>query len=216
MNKLSVFKNKKIVLPVIHVQSFEQAKNNIEICQEHGADGCFLIGHEVSDADLIGISYELSSDVEDFWMGINCLASSPAEAIRDASFMDGVWTDNAFDSQIETVYNGIYFGGVAFKYQRNVMPLHEACAQSKNFVDVVTTSGPSTGNPPDLSKIQTMRECLGDHPLAIASGITAENVSQFLPYVDCFLVATGISRNWQEFDPAKLKELVSKVRVQIL
>jgi len=213
MNKLSVFKNKKIVLPVIHVKSLEQAKTNIEICQEYGADGCFLIGHEVSDADLVGIAYELSSDVEDFWMGINCLASSPAEAIQDASFMDGVWTDNAFNSQIEPGYRGIYFGGVAFKYQRVVCPLYEACVESKKFVDVVTTSGPSTGKAPDLSKIKMMREYLGDHPLAIASGITAENVSQFLPYVDCFLVATGISRNWQEFDPDKLKLLVSKVKV---
>lgn len=206
-----MFKNAKIVLPVIHVESISQARNNVLICQEANADGCFLIGHEVNDDELIGISYELVSEFQDFWMGINCLGSSPMESIKNASFMDGVWTDNVFDSQVESDYQGIYFGGVAFKYQPVVKPLQEACIDSKAFVDVVTTSGPATGAAPDLSKIQLMREYLGDHPLAIASGITVDNVSQFLPYVDCFLVATGISHNWRDLDPVKMKLLVEKV-----
>lgn len=50
------------------------------------------------------------------------------------------------------------------------------------------------------------------HPMGLASGITAENVSSFLPYVDCFLVATGISRDFHNLDESKVKQLVDLIR----
>lgn len=79
-------------------------------------------------------------------------------------------------------------------------------------MDVVTTSGPGTGKAAAVEKIRTMKEALGDFPLAIASGITPENVSDYLPYADCFLVATGISRNFEQLDPARTHALVEAVR----
>jgi predicted TIM-barrel enzyme len=51
----------------------------------------------------------------------------------------------------------------------------------------------------------------GDYPLAIASGITPENIEKYLPYVDYFLVATGISKTFDEFDPEKRKLLAQKI-----
>jgi predicted TIM-barrel enzyme len=79
-------------------------------------------------------------------------------------------------------------------------------------MDVVTTSGPGTGRAAEVTKIQRMREALGDAPLAIASGITPENVDQYLPYADCFLVATGISRSDGEFDSRRVLALVERVK----
>ena len=52
----------------------------------------------------------------------------------------------------------------------------------------------------------------GDTPLAIASGITPENVEVYLPFADSFLVATGISRSFTELDPSKVRMLVQRVR----
>jgi predicted TIM-barrel enzyme len=40
--------------------------------------------------------------------------------------------------------------------------------------------------------------------LAIASGITPDNVEIFAPHADCFLVATGISLDSRMLDPAKV------------
>ena len=56
-----------------------------------------------------------------------------------------------------------------------------------------------------------MKHAIGDSPLAIASGITLENVSQYLPIADCFLVATGISESFFELDPVRTRELVTVV-----
>lgn len=65
------------------------------------------------------------------------------------------------------------------------------------------------GRPP---AIQRMKQALGDTPLAIASGITPENVADYLPHADSFLVATGISRSFTELDPVRVQALVDQVR----
>jgi predicted TIM-barrel enzyme len=61
----------------------------------------------------------------------------------------------------------------------------------------------------DVAKIKTMRAAIGDHPLAIASGITPGNVHLYLPYVDCFLVASGISDSYSELNEGRVRELVA-------
>lgn len=83
---------------------------------------------------------------------------------------------------------------MAFKKQRVVSPEHYGLSASiaTSFMDVVCTSGVKTGSAPDLEKIKSIRQgCGRDRVLAIASGITPENVIDFLPYANCLLVATG-------------------------
>ncbi|MCD8309993.1 MAG: hypothetical protein LUB83_02070 [Prevotellaceae bacterium] len=48
--------------------------------------------------------------------------------------------------------------------------------------------------------------------LAIASGITPQNVTDYLPYVDYYLVATGISDSFTEINPDKLRQLLANVK----
>ena len=101
---------------------------------------------------------------------------------------------------------------MAFKYQRHVSDLAGACDVARQFMDVVTTSGPGTGRAAGLEKIRAMKQALGEFPLAIASGITPENVGDYLAVADCFLVATGVSKNFYELDPVRVKALVDQVR----
>lgn len=138
----------------------------------------------------------------------------------------GVWVDNAgieedredqpYADRVLAVREAaapgcLYFGGVAFKYQRNVEDLEAACRVAARYMDVVTTSGPGTGQAAEVEKIRRMKLAL-EIPLAIASGITTENVSEFLPHADSFLVATGISRSFTELDPARVRLLIGRVR----
>ncbi|MBW2023646.1 MAG: adenine phosphoribosyltransferase, partial [Deltaproteobacteria bacterium] len=115
-------------------------------------------------------------------------------------------------ARIENGWLGLYFEDVAFKYQRRVEDVAWATRLARSYMDVVTTSGPGMGQPAPLSKIVIMRQALGDVPLAIASGITPEDVGDYLDVADCFLVATGISRSFTEFDPDLVKALVKAVR----
>ena len=68
-----------------------------------------------------------------------------------------------------------------------------AASLASHFMDVITTSGDATGVAANLHKIKAMRASCGNAAMAIASGITPANASKYIPYVDCFLVATGIS-----------------------
>ena len=48
--------------------------------------------------------------------------------------------------------------------------------------------------------------------MAIASGIRPDNVDDYLPYSDCYLVATGISGSFEYLDLGLAKELIATVR----
>lgn len=105
------------------------------------------------------------------------------------------------------------FGGVAFKHQKPVVSNpHAAAVAARDLMDVVVTSGERTGSAPDLKKIQDMSEGCGKDKLGIASGITPENVEDFLPFASHFLVATGISRNFHELDRDRTQALVAAVK----
>jgi len=57
--------------------------------------------------------------------------------------------------------------------------------------------------------LQKLREGLGENGiLALASGVTCENVDKFLPYVNCILVATGVCKDFYNFDVVKLRNLI--------
>jgi predicted TIM-barrel enzyme len=224
----TVFPQRHVVLPVIHVESTDQALRNASIARGAGCAGVFLINHDMPFTELLDIHQSVSSEFPGWWIGVNLLDLPPEEVFRElGEEVSGVWVDNAriderYEPQAEAEmieaarvksgWSGLYFGGVAFKYQRPVQDLARAARLAMDYMDVVTTSGPGTGQAAPRQKIQAMRQALGDFPLAIASGIAPANVHEVLDLADCFLVATGISRSFTEFDPGLVKALVSAIQ----
>jgi hypothetical protein len=224
----TVFPKGHIVLPVIHVVSQEQAHRNADIARRAGALGVFLINHSMGSGELLAIHESTSRLLPDWWIGVNCLDLSPVDVVRRVSYkVAGIWSDNAMILETEheqpeadevmatireTGWPGLYFGGVAFKYQRHVDDLSQAARTARQYMDVVTTSGPETGKAAHVEKIRAMKAALGDFPLAIASGITPENVQDYLPFSDCYLVATGVSDSFEEFNPDRVRALLNVVR----
>ncbi|CAN5546108.1 hypothetical protein BH11PLA2_BH11PLA2_25370 [soil metagenome] len=224
----TAFPKRHTVLPVIHVESRQQSLRNAKIARDTGADGVFLINHGIAGETLLEIQDAVASKHKDWWVGVNCLDMKPSEAFKSiGKKVRGLWMDNAgiqedredqplplrvWEIQQERASQCLYFGGVAFKYQRPVQDLEAACITAARFMDVVTTSGPGTGHAADVEKIRRMKVALGETPLAIASGITPENVNEYLPVADCFLVATGISLTFSELDEVRVKQLMAVVR----
>ncbi len=147
MDIRTVFSNRHIVLPVIHVDSEDQALRNVAIARAANADGVFLINHEMSSSDLLSIHRAVFAEHSDWWIGVNCLDLTPLEVFQtiDDTVM-GVWVDNAmidegadeqpdaeqiFDMREKTGWSGLYFGGVAFKYQRPVDDLALAAVPAR-------------------------------------------------------------------------------------
>ena len=223
-----------VVLPVIHVLDTNQTLTNIRTLIAAGAHGCFLINHDFSVAEFLPIIKAARQAFPSLWLGVNFLGLYAHEAFgelarleKDNVSIDGYWADDARinetsvdQSEAEVIaiarkasgWNGLYFGGTAFKYQRSVAPEHYSAAAkvASGFMDVVTTTGSGTGEAADPAKIDAFRAGAGDHPIAVASGITPENAATFAS-ADCFIVATGINRagDFYNIDPDRLSELIS-------
>lgn len=155
--------------------------------------------------------------------------------------VNGVWADDAeiYNSNQEQGFaelnrkekadlDLLYMGGVSFKYVHPPAAQYDearnkyvhgpnfdaagAAAVAKDYLDVVVTSGPGTGKAADVGKVEAMGMACTPTPLGIASGLTPENVRDYLPYAKFLLVATGISDTWTTFNPDALQSFVDKVR----
>ena len=215
------------LLPVIHIKDNEQALLNTRVALEAGCDGVFLICHDdkVGEPKLRDAVSHVRSHFPRLWIGANMLGLMPADALRQVPAEgNGLWCDfigidedlihpEAEEAQkLRANWRGLYFGSVAFKYQAPVHDLERMTALCAPFTDVVTTSGEATGDAPSVDKIKRMREVLNPlQPLAIASGITPENVDAYLPFADIFMVATGIGRDFHNLDPDKTRALAAKI-----
>lgn len=220
-----------VVLPVIHVLDTARTLANIDVLSGEGAPGCFLINHDFGVDPFLPIIKEVRAARPDLWIGLNFLAVTGLEAFpklaaleREGYRIDAYWADDArIDEQSEnqkeaqaildakTGWDGLYFGGTAFKKQRPVAEADygQAAAIARDWMDVVCTSGQATGIEAEDAKIAMFRAAIGDAPLALASGITPENAHRYAA-VDCFMVATGINYdgNFYDIDPARLRRLL--------
>lgn len=232
MNRISaVFKTSvsHVLLPVVHPIGRAEALEGVRVVNDFGIPGVFLIDQGMIEREVLALMREVRDRYPTLWIGLNLLGRAPSRTLALAretcGFIDGVWCDDAgidereashpraeaFDqARHEAKWNGLYFGGVAFKYQREVPhgDLHRAAELAVPHMDVVCTSGPGTGHAADVAKVRALRAGLGDHALALASGVTADNVRSYLPYVQAFLVGTGIEKQVGVLDPVKIEALL--------
>lgn len=223
-NKLeAAFPKGRAALVVVHVQSSRHALAATNIAREAGADGVFLIDHQPRPWTYLHDCYlAVRAEHPDWWVGLNFLGHDVADIFRVApKDVSGLWADTIVspneDEQIvednRLAHPALFFGGAAFKGQPLARSLAEEARWAAERCDVVTTSGPRTGEPPDPSKLQVMRNALGPvTPLAIASGMSPENVTPFVPLVDCFLVSTMVTDPKTELPiPSRVEDFVSAV-----
>lgn len=237
MNRIEeVFGKSPVLLPVIHPIGREEALAAIRIAQAAGVKGVFLIDQGMHERELLAFVREVRDLYPTLWIGLNLLTRRPADALTVAldvcGFIDGIWSDNAGIDERSSGsasrplaeafvaarhardWDGLYFGGVAFKYQREVpdTDLSRAAALSAPYMDVLCTSGPGTGSPAAISKVRGLRDGIGNRSMALASGVTSENVQSYMPYVQAFLVGTGIEQSLGVLDPAKLEALLKAMQ----
>ena len=227
-----------VVLPVIHVLDVGQAKHNLATVVRCGAPGAFLINHDFEISPFLPIIEECRRAYPDLWLGVNFLGVSGAKAFPILSdlgekgvVVDAYWADDAQidewqkeQTEADSIaairescgWRGMYFGGTAFKKQRPVEPskYHEAASLATGYMDAVTTSGIATGKSAEIEKVRSFREGVKNHVLAIASGMTPENVGDYMDVADAFLVATGINYpgDFYNLDPHRLRRLLERAR----
>lgn len=211
------------VYPVIHFLNNETTLVEGAIAAAGGADGVFLINHRGDDMALLEPALVLKAKFPKLKIGLNLLGTQLSDAIDIVieNNLDMLWVDNAGISsegakpetkalvQKLTAAGKDLYAGVAFKYQRHESNPAQAARQAADLGAIPTTTGSGTGSAPATAKLESMRAALAPgQKLALASGVTPENAALFAPYCDAFLVATGISINDYEMNPALLDKLV--------
>lgn len=224
----------KRFFPVIHCvcpyeeQGIGHALANARIAFENGADGIFLIGHGLHYEAVLYIYQQVRKQHQGHFIGVNLLDLSPTndrkllvELAKEHPHLSAIWMDGMPNIRLNISIRIELLGGVAFKYLAPRLSgdkLAEACRSALHYVNTVTTSGDKTGSAPDVAKLDAMRKIIGPkYRLALASGVTADNVESFKPFVDTFLVASSITMrrehlgNHEYLVPQKVRELAGKI-----
>lgn len=209
---------------VVHHDKQIVAVHQASLAFAAGADGVFMIpwGGRATTLNVLASAKKVKEDYPDKFVGVNLLGANLSKeiAMADACGLDGVWFDwsdvtskgvgASAEEAARTAKNlkrpFKVFAGVAFKYQ-DVERDPPAAARFAAMCDFIPcTSGSGTGSPPTVEKLESMsKACSGT--LAVASGITPENVKPFLPHLAHILVATGVNDESDSLVPKRLERL---------
>ncbi|MDF8364697.1 hypothetical protein [Achromobacter anxifer] len=194
--------------------------NQSELAFDAGAPGVFLISHNQHDAQLAPLGCELKERHPDKFVGVNHLGLSAIDSFTALlrSGLDGMWTDRpGVDSrgvqnkqlfELAREHPALsVFASVAFKYQAADENPPQAARHALTAGYLPTTSGSATGVAAPLEKVKFMSAATGGR-LAIASGMTAANISVLGPYLSHILVATGVSTDEYHFDYELLRQFL--------
>ena len=221
-------KVKTEVIPVIHIQDWPQALQNVRICMKAGAKKVMLISMEGHDDFTEAVAREVKAIYPDLWVGANFLMTTPFQSLTQESTLDAIWTDQypipprtgislpeKVGCNMPWAFRGTYMAGVAFKGQRQPPNLVEATQLAAQLCGVVVTSGEGTGKETDPSKVKymhgTLLEMATDCKLAVASGVNIGNVKNYVGVADYLLVGTSLyveGDGREMIDPEKLKALI--------
>lgn len=115
--------------------------------------------------------------------------------------------------------NGDIFllGGVRFKYQpyRSGRSLEEDLKLGMERCDAIVVTGEGTGISTDLEKIKTFRSILGDFPLIVGAGMTAETAQEQLIFSDGAIVGSYFKEHGEAeypVDEDRVKEFICKAK----
>ena len=218
-------------MAVIHHLDDATSLANAALAASCAFDGVFVIHMKGQDTVIDAPAVAIKRAFPELLVGTNRLATHPGAALRrDVELgLDATWCDNpgVYSHSVEPLALSIadelksirenrpehlYFGSVAFKTQGEDPDPPAAGVAAAGLGWIATTSGVATGSAPDASKLRDMKAALGDRPLAVASGVSPDNIAELGPHLDWILVATGISRDFHHFDPDRMTRLAAGVR----
>ena len=192
-------------------------------CDAHGV---FFISHQGDDEGVLSVAKEFKRQNSNSFVGINLLSTSSMNALKRSLDigMDGLWLDDvgitsvgrtpegeAFAQALANCKDFKAFGGVAFKYQA-FEP--DPALAAKNMIEaglIPTTSGSKTGEPPSVGKIEKM-SWAAKGQLAIASGMSSQNIQDYVEYITHVFIASSVSLDQHHFDELALSRFVGTAR----
>ena len=204
------------IYPVVHITTVKTSVAEGIAALDAGADGIFLINHNGGPDKIFQTMKAIRTERPGSFVGVNLLEYTTKAAfdlieskLTDKDYLpQALWVDDVTYSgrgswevycdknRHPDLCNIQLFGGIAFKYTSTFTEDPTLAAQEvislRNDVDVVTTSGAGTGTAPTVAKLHAVKQAAGDKPVAVASGISIENIVDIAHSVDFVLISTSI------------------------
>lgn len=220
-NILSVFKNAKPIIGVLHLKGegdldvMERTKREIELYHKGGLDGLLVENYYGHYYQVEQVLDYLRTQQLDIPYGVNCLnldAMGFDLATRfDCSYLqiDSVIghvkprdeaTLKAFFEKYRSECPAYLMGGVRFKYQP-VLSEHtveEDLITSTGRCDAVCVTQNATGEETSLERIRLFRNTLGDFPLFVCAGVTCENIKPQLAVTDGAVIGSYFKDTYKD------------------
>lgn len=235
----AVFGVDKPIIGMLHLSGYgrdkvlDNAKREIEIMYRNGVNAVLVENYFGDWVDVKNALHYLQANYPDKIYGVNILGDPDVafDLARKygAKFvqMDSVCGhlepsyEKPFLKKLETLRgDGDIFllGGVRFKYQpvRSGRSLEDDLKLGMERCDAIVVTGEGTGISTDLEKIKTFRSILGDFPLIVGAGMTAETVAEQLTIADGGIVGSYFKEYGEAeypVDEERVKEFVYKARL---
>ena len=225
-------KKNKILLPVLSCYNEDQFKYNINNLFNYFSNkkigGIWLMTTNTEIEVVEEIIKWVREKYPEFWIGVNLIGENIFKVFKfiKENNPDGIWIDNSYiikdcnfdipnlilDQFDKMKWNGLYFGGVMFKYQNNDNTDLKTLKEVHKYIDVLTTTGRSTGVAIDSEKLNYIHNNTNENiMIGIASGINSENIKFIKDKCNIFIVRTSLVNNKNDIILEKLDELINSI-----
>lgn len=104
-----------------------------------------------------------------------------------------------------------------FSVNLDVRPVEDVAAAAVflGLADAVCVSGPAAGKEADVSLISRVAARVGDTPVVVGTGVSAENIQALAKVADGFIVGTSLKKDGKTLnpvDPRRAREFMKRVR----
>lgn len=151
-------------------------------------------------AEFIRVPYYTETYIVDAGM----MESIAAETLRYRKFLES-------DVKI--------FADVHIKhsYPLSQRPIEYAAedAYYRGLANAIIITGRKTGGETEVNDVVRVKKALPEVPLVVGSGVTIENVDNYLPYIDAIIVTTGLNKGGgveNEPDPVSISKFMEKIK----
>lgn len=235
---VQVFKTEKPIIGMLHLLGdsrqdvMDNAISEMKMMTGHGVAAVLVENYFGSVGDVENVLAVLQRDYADVIYGVNVLGDLKtafslakkynAEFIQVDSIC-GHLTPTAEKKYFEQVdamradCDALLLGGVRFKYQpvRSGRSVEEDLNIGKEHCDAIVVTGAGTGISTDLKKIREFRSILGEFPLIVGAGMTADTVAEQLSFSDGGIVGSYFKYDGDAYgymDEERVKRLMEAVK----
>ena len=218
---LSLFPEKKPIIAMVHCKGnsdeevLERAKKEIDIFERCGVDGVMVETYFGTYHQMEQVLEYLQTEKPHLIYGVNCLNVDAMGFIVAQKYgckfiqIDSVSghlkprddeTLDAFFDYFRERCDACLMGGVRFKYQQVLSgrSVEEDLELSLTRCDAVCVTEDATGQETSMSKIEQFRNAIGEFPLFVCAGMTAENVKDQLKIADGGVVGSYFKDTYQD------------------